>query len=221
MKRYKVILVGETPLLLHQDNLDWGDMLKKWSTDPTHSKSSVPGDDRTPAWRWMGCLYVEGGKIVVPADNLMTMLREGGKKISTGKGTETFKAVTQSGIVVDQSAWAILINGAEVLYDKIKPLTRVDDFQQHKETVESLGFELFVKRAKIGAAKHVRVRPRFDNWRLAGSLTVFDERITKHVLTTIITTAGAYCGLGDWRPSSPKSPGSFGKFTVQVEELMK
>ena len=81
-----------------------------------------------------------------------------------------------------------------------------------------LGFELFVKRAKIGKAKHVRVRPMFRNWEAEGTLTVLDEEASglKHAnLQRILDLAGAMVGLGDWRPSSP-TPGCYGRFTAQV-----
>jgi hypothetical protein len=41
----------------------------------------------------------------------------------------------------------------------------------------------------------------------AGTLTEFDDTITATVLQNILTAAGRYCGICDWRPSSPKSPG--------------
>lgn len=219
MKRYSVTLKGETPLLMHNDNLAWADVMEKWRLDPANKKMSVAGDDRTPPWRWIGTLYVEGNKVVIPSDNLMTMMREGGKKVSTGKGQQTFKAQTQSGIIVDQSAWPMIVNGKEVPYASIKALIGNGDFEAHMQTAESLGFELFVKRAKIGNAKHVRVRPRFDSWLISGSLTVLDETITTSILESILKIGGAYCGLCDWRPSSIKAPGSFGKFTVEMEEI--
>jgi len=65
----------------------------------------------------------------------------------------------------------------------------------------------------------VRVRPRFDNWSCGGTVTVFDDMITTDVLKNILTFAGTYAGLGDWRPSSPKSPGPFGKFTAEVKQV--
>ena len=179
---------------------------------------SVAGDDRTPAWRWIGNLYHEKGRVVIPSDNLMTVLREGGKKVSTGKGQQTFKAQTQSGIIIDQSAWILTSNGAEIPFEPIKGLIGENDFERHEELAMELGFELFVKRAKIGAAKHVRVRPRFDAWSVSGSLTVLDESITGATLDSILLMAGTYCGIGDWRPSSPKSPGPFGKFTATIQE---
>lgn len=218
-RRYQITLIGETPLLMKHDNLEWGEVLDEWRKDPANKAKIVKGDDRSPAWSWIGGLYVEGGKVVIPADNLMTLLREGGKKYPTGKGQQTFKAQTQSGIVIDQSSWPILVAGAEVPYSQIKALINEHDFEKHKETCEELGFELFVKRAKIGAAKHVRVRPRFDNWVTTGTLTVFDDAITKTVLEQILKMAGAYCGLCDWRPSSPKAPGPYGKFSVEIKEM--
>lgn len=219
MKRYAIKLTGETPLLMHQDNLAWAEAMNKWRLDPANKKLSVAGDDRTPAWRWIGCLYIENGKVVVPSDNLMTVLREGGKKVQTGKGQESFQRYTQSGVIVDQSSWAVIVNGKEVPYAPIKALIGETDFEKHLSTAEGLGFELFVKRAKIGTAKHVRVRPRFDNWAIMGTITVLleDDFFTSQILENILQIGGAYCGLGDWRPSSPKSPGSFGKFTVEVK----
>lgn len=220
MKRYAVTLTGETPLLMHQDNLAWAEAMNKWRLDPANKKLSVAGDDRTPAHRWIGNLYVEAGRVVMPADNLMTVLREGGKKVSTGKGQETFGRYTQSGLIVDQSAWPVLIGGKEIPFAPIKALISETDFNRHLETIEAMGFELFVKRAKIGTAKHVRVRPRFDNWVLQGTITVLlDDIINTEILESILQVGGVYCGLGDWRPSSPKSAGSFGKFVSSVKEI--
>lgn len=220
MKQYNVTLFGETALLMHNDNLAWADVMDKWRLDPANKAISKAGDDRTPAWRWIGNLYVHGGNIVMPADNLMTVLREGGKKVPTGKGQQTFKSQTQSGIIIDQVAWPLLVEGgALVPYKPLKKLIGEPNFERHVETANQLGFDLFVKRAKIGSAKHVRVRPRFDTWALRGSLTVLDDAITPDVLASIMKISGVYCGLCDWRPSSPRSPGPYGKFTVEIEEV--
>lgn len=219
-RTYSVALTGETPLLMHNDNLQWAELMKRWAMDPANKKTSTAGDDRSPAWRWMGNPYIEGGVIAIPSDNLMTVLREGGKRCPTGKGQTTFKAQTQSGLVVDQSAWPLTVGGNVIPWGPIRDrLMDEEDFEKHTEEAEKNGFSLFVKRAKIGMAKHVRVRPRFDKWACAGTITVLDEQITSDVLQNILTFAGCYAGIGDWRPSSPKSPGSFGKFTAIVKEV--
>ncbi len=218
-RTYQVKLTGETPLLMHNDNLSWADEMKKWGMDPGNKKGSVAGDDRSPACRWIGSLYTESGKVVIPSDNLMTVLREGGKRCPTGKGQTTFKAQTQSGLVVDQSAWPIIVNGKDVPYAPLKALIDEPEFSLHETQATESGFSLFVKRAKIGQAKHIRVRPRFDSWSCSGTITVFDEMITTDVLKNILVFAGTYAGLGDWRPSSPKSPGPFGKFSAEVKQV--
>lgn len=193
--------------------------MKKWERDPANKGSSVAGDDRTPAHRWIGCLYANAGVLTIDADNLMTMLREGGARCPAGKGAKTFKRETQSGIVIDELAWPLLVRGAVVKVDDVMRLATVSNFEEHCEAVRKLGFELFVKRARINQAKHVRVRPRFDNWAVCGTLTVLDDKITTEVLENVLKFAGAYAGLGDWRPSSPKSPGPYGRFTAEIEEV--
>lgn len=218
-KRYQVKIAGATPLLMHSDNLSWNEQIKKWQMDPSNKKKGAAGDDRSPAWLWQGYLYQEGGIIVMPADNLMTLLREGGAKCPTGKGQTTYKRQTQSGIIVDQSSWPLLVNGVVVKTEGLKALQGNEDFEAHEQAAADHGFELFVKRAKIGQAKHVRVRPRFDNWGCQGTVTVVDDSITGQILETILVHAGSSAGLCDWRPSSPRSPGPFGKFTVEVSEI--
>jgi len=142
--------------------------------------------------------------------------------VLTGKGKETFKKQTQSGIILDQQQFELSPNGNGLVpIDQIRNLIGNMDFNAHIETAESLGFELLVKRAKIGRMKHIRVRPMFREWVLRGSLTVMDAELTgltKEILTTILNQAGALCGLCDWRPSSPSS-GTFGRFQPEIESM--
>jgi len=219
MKQYQITLNGLTPLLMHNDNLAFTEKVQKWCKAPENKAYSIAGDDRTPPWTWIGYLYHDGKHIGINSDNLMTMLREGGAKVLTGKGKETYKKPTQSGIMIDQQQWQILLNGNPIPIEKIKKLIGNTDFADHVETAESLGFELLVKRAKIGRSKHIRVRPMFREWQAVGSLTVIDDEISgipKEVLQTILNQSGAVCGLCDWRPSSPNS-GTFGKFNPVVD----
>jgi hypothetical protein len=81
-----------------------------------------------------------------------------------------------------------------------------------------MGFELFVKRAKIGTSKHVRVRPRFEQWAATGTITVMDPQLSTDTLQTILTYSGARAGIGDWRPGSP-TPGQFGMFTATIDQI--
>lgn len=220
MKRYSIVITGETPLIMHQDNISFSEKVTAWAKDPANKGSSVAGDDRTPAWTWIGYTYHDGKELGMPSDNLMTMLREGGAKLNK-RGKETFKKQTQSGIMLDQQQFQLLIGGKPVPVASLRDLIGNNTFTDHIDAAEKLGFELLVKRAAVGRAKHVRVRPMFRDWTLVGSLTVLDEEmsgLTKDVLERVLTLSGAMCGLGDWRPSSGSS-GTFGRFTATVKEM--
>jgi hypothetical protein len=221
MERYSIELNGLSPLIMHQDNLAFGEKVKAWQKDPANKAQSTAGDDRTPAWIWLGYSYNDGREFGIPSDNFMTMVREGGAKVSTGKGKGTFKKQTQAGILLDQQQLTLLVNGKPVPVEPFKPLIGNNDFNQHIDMAEGHGFELLVKRAKVGQSKHVRVRPMFRQWTLVGSFTVMDPEVSglnEHVIRTVLNQAGALCGLGDWRPSSPSS-GTFGRFEPVIKRI--
>jgi hypothetical protein len=219
MKRYKVTLVGESPLLMHKDNIQFGEKSTAWSRDPRNKGASVAGDDRTPAWSWIGYCYHDGVNLCLDADNLMTMLRDGGKRCPAAKGKGSMKSQTQSGLLINEIGWPLMVGGAVVPFAPIAALEKESEFAKHEDMAKSMGFELFAKRAKIGTRKHVRVRPRFDKWSASGTITVLDASITSAVLDQILTHAGFFCGICDWRPSSPMAPGQFGRFTHTMEEI--
>ena len=217
MKKYNVEMTGLTPLLMHHDNVAFSEKIKSWQKDPANKGNSVAGDDRSPAWTWIGYAYHDGRELGMPSDNLMTMLREGGAKVIK-KGKETYKKYTQSGVMLDQQQFQLLIGGQPVPVEPLKELIGNNEFPEHLDAAEGMGFELLVKRAVVGRAKHVRVRPMFREWRLVGSLTVLDEEqsgLSKEVLQQVFDISGALCGLGDWRPSSGAS-GTFGRFETKL-----
>ncbi|MEW8091274.1 MAG: hypothetical protein AB2784_16780 [Candidatus Thiodiazotropha endolucinida] len=217
MKEYQVTLTGKTPLLMHQDNIEWADFMSEWINNPENKKASKAGDDRTPAWRWIGAAYHDGKLLGLPQGNIMRSLMEGGAMVPTGKGNKTFKAQTQSGMMSVNPFWHLTTkNNSHIQWADIEPLRQVESFSVQKEQARELGFDLFVKRAKIGTSKHIRVRPIFDaGWKLTGTIAVWDEQITKVILEQILEYAGQYKGLGDWRPGG-KTPGPYGMFSAEI-----
>ena len=222
MERYNLTINGLSPLLMHQDNISFSEKIKAWQKDPANKELSVAGDDRSPAYTWLGYIYHDGKYLGMPADNMMTMFREGGAKVKSGNGKETYKKQTQAGIMMDQQQMQLLVGGKPIEIAPFNNLIGVHDFLKHIEAAENAGFELLVKRAKVGQSKHVRVRPLFRQWTLVGSFTVMDEEVsglTEPVLRLILAQAGALVGMGDWRPSSPKSSGTFGRFEFMLERI--
>lgn len=219
-RTYEVTLTGNTPLLMHSDNIEWADNMDAWKNSAENKKGSKAGDDRSPAWRWLGCLYHDDNVIVMPSDNISRCMMEGGAMVPVpgGRSGKTFKSQSQSGMMTGQPTWPLLVNGKTIDIKAIMALQKENVFAKQKQAVEQKGFMLYIKRAKIGTSKHIRVRPRFDKWAVKGTVVVWDDQITEGVLKDILDYAGRYKGLGDWRPGG-KTPGPHGMFTAEVKEL--
>lgn len=219
-RTYRISLTGSMPLILHGDNLEWRQILDTWRKHPDNRAKTVKGDDRSPAWSWVGGVYHDGVVLGIPSDNLMTCIREGGSRVGVASGTRglTFKRQSQSGLVVNELLWPIVGPNGTVAWPDVNALVGVEDFPTHQQFARDRGFDLFCKSARVAQSKHVRVRAKFLQWAAQGTLTVLDDTITTGVLTSILEASGRYAGLGDWRPSSPKSPGPYGTFSVRIEE---
>jgi hypothetical protein len=219
VKTYEVTLTGSSPLLHHYDNIEWADGMARWREDPANKGKSKAGDDRSPAHTWIGGLYHDGEHLVIPQDNVMSMLKEAGAQVVVpgAKHGKTFKAQTQSGLLIEELFWPLIVDGKPIPFAPISALTEEPEFDQHQEAAKAMGFSLFVKRARIGQSKHIRVRARFDRWTVSGRVGVLDDQLAKS-LTEIFAIGGRYKGLCDWRPSS-RSPGPFGRFSATVREV--
>lgn len=219
MRSYTVTLNCKMPMIHHADNIEWADVMDRWKNEPSNKKFSKAGDDRTPAFRWLGHMYHDDNVVSVPSDNLMRAFMEGGAMVLVpgGKSGKTFKAQTQSGMLVEGTHWPLLLKGKSIPVAPLLKLESEREFDAHKKAAEKAGFSLFVKRVKVGSSKHVRVRPLFENWSTTGRVLVWDDQITTDVLSQVVTQAGLYKGLGDWRPSG-RTPGSYGTFTATITE---
>lgn len=204
---------GITSLLMHHDNIEGADRISEWINDPVNKNVSRAGDDRTPAWTWQEYLYTDGEHVCVPAENLMVALREAGKQIKL-RGAKTFKAITQTHLLIKQEFIELLVSDERRISMADIDALREEPFKKMQEEVEALGFRLFIKRARVGTAKHIRVRPRFDEWMLRGSIEVNAPEITLEKLQLLFDLAGRV-GLCDWRPGC-KTPGPYGQFTARV-----
>lgn len=217
MRSYTVTVTGTMPLLMHADNIEWADQMESWRANPDNKGHSKAGDDRTPAFRWLGSLYHDGTHVAIPTDNLSRAFMEGGAMVPTGgKNGKTFKQQTQSGMLVDGTHWPLFVNDKSIPVAPLLALQEERSFAAHVAAAASSGFRLHVKRAKIGTSKHVRVRPLFESWSTTGTVHVWDEQITDDALRRILTQAGRYRGLGDWRPGG-KTPGPYGMFSVSIQ----
>ena len=113
MRTYEVELEGTYPLLMHWDNIEWADAMTKWKDTAQNKKYSRAGDDRTPAFRWIGAVYHDGEHVVAPSDNVSRCLLDGGAMVPVpgGRGGKTFKAQTQSGMRIQDPFCELKCNG--------------------------------------------------------------------------------------------------------------
>ncbi len=214
-QQYRFGLEGISPLIMHWDNIEWADRIEEErSRIKKENKGKFKaGDDRCPPDTWKGYTYHDGEHIAIPNDNLRSSLMRAAAKIEL-KGLETFKRLSQSAILFDDLFIPLQVAGRRV---KIADVLAVDGtFTEQAAAVRVFGFQLFAKRAAVGQAKHVRVRPRFDQWALTGTFTVVDDQVTTEILKEMWRITGLHVGLCDWRPGSARSPGPYGRFTTSL-----
>lgn len=218
---YEVKCTGLTPLLMNGDDVPWADAMERWKNDPANKKFSKAGDDRTPAFRWIGSLWHDGKVVGIPTDVISAALMGAASKVPVpgGKNGKTFKRQSQSGMTIQGSLSPLLVRGKPIKIADLDHLRSEMDFSKHEAAVAKHGFCLFVKRATVGTSKHIRVRPRFDEWVFTYIAEVWDEQITAQQIVSIAEIAGAAEGIGNWRPSAPKKPGSYGRYSVEVKAL--
>lgn len=219
-QRYGFVLEGLSPMLMHWDNIEWSDQIDHERTriKETDKKNFKAGDDRCPPYTWKGYTYNDGKHICLPNDNLRTGLMKAGARI-TLSGKKSYKELTQCAILFDDMFVTFKSNGQQIPWTAIEAISNKAPFSEHAAACVALGFKLLVKRAAVGQAKHVRVRPMFETWSVEGSFTVIDEQVTDDVIQQLWRIFGTYIGLCDWRPGSPKSPGPYGRLKATVEKM--
>lgn len=67
----------------------------------------------------------------------------------------------------------------------------------------------------------MRYRGEFLNWHLKPKIKYNADIFSPEQVINLINHAGCECGVGEWRPGSPKSPGDHGIFHVATEEERK
>lgn len=213
--RIRFELTGMTAILFHNDDVEAADSLSIWRKDPKNKGVSKAGDDRSPAWTWQTYLYHDGSHVAIPSANLMVALRQAGGQMILKK-QKTFKEISQSGMGILSE---YLRFGGPKGQVNIADIHKIhdSDFETQSNAVRELGFRLFVKRAKVGTAKHVRVRPRFDAWIASGELHVVAPELTFDAVAQLFEIAGRV-GLCDWRPGC-KTPGPFGMFSSKLTKV--
>jgi len=187
MKTLKVKITGVCPLLMHSirlaDRLD--PITKQIAAINAKKLRRTESDfDTLRELEWQGGLWLDDqGRPCLPPDAVISCLIAGARKTRAGKDAE-------SGVWCDDPA--------TLDYDGPKDLSAL---YAEKRFVDYRA--VAVQRARV-----MRTRPRFPTWGATLVLT-FDPGVTSEKsVRQWLETAGASCGIGDFRPR-------FGRFVVE------
>lgn len=147
--------------------------------------------DNEEAYKEEAIIYLyrnKEGKNVIPSVHIeSSMVKAGVNERVAGRGKKTYKDHMKAFIVVEPE---------DILIDP-------QDYEEDRRFVR-------VQRAKI-----MRTRPKFPTgWKANFTILVLDDTIPMKVIENILSFAGAYVGIGDWRPK-------FGRFEVTKFEEEK
>lgn len=189
MQIIKAKLIGTRPLLMHSDKLaDPMNPLTKEHKALTKKSSKSKTDDDHEAiakseWR-AGIYWDESLGPYMPGVNIEGTLIAGGKLRRLG---------------------ANLKRAVEVVDDRYKL-----EYEGPRD-LQNLWAQGFydVRSVKVTSSRIMRYRPLFRQWAVTCEIAFDETSIDRAEVVRCLEDAGAYCGLGDYRPK-------FGRFAVEV-----
>jgi hypothetical protein len=211
LKQIKVRIVGTQPIIMHSGELadpiaPCTVTLKRLCEERKAKKKQGDPENEMEVARaeWNGGLWYDDMNEypILPSDAIEGAIRDGAKATKRGKAAAAGVRCVQT-------------DGARLLYDG--PTKRKAMF----DAVRADGRKSFVDRrgVVIGKVRVIRTRPRFNQWACDFTIQVDTGTIASQHVRDAIVEAGIRCGIGDYRPSSPKG-GKFGLFVVEKFEVV-
>lgn len=176
---------GAAPLLMHNGQL--ADPMNRFSKEMkkvTGRKKKTEADYTELARiEFLGSLYLgSAGEPVIPGEVLEATIISGAKVTKKGK-------VGKSALIVDGN-FPLIYNGPKTTEGLLE-----DDNFRH------------VAGVKVGQARVMRTRPKFNQWKLKFTVHYLSSVLDAEEIVGFVEAAGQVAGLGDGRPR-------FGRFNV-------
>jgi hypothetical protein len=192
-------LTGTRPLLMHNIHLaDPGNYFAKRIAEITKDKkrkATEEGRSEIARLEWMGGIYTEKGRIVIPTANVLKAFNETAK--ITRKGRDIVRALHTLDTV------APLIYGPKDVENlSIEDLSRREDFRD-------------MTLVGLRGQRVVRCRPIFRVWMLSIEWELETDVLDFDEIAQIVKKAGVVEGLGDNRRNG------FGRFVGETFSLDK
>ncbi len=135
---------------------------------------------------WTAGLYLRDGRIVLPSEVIEAALVSAAKKARGGKAA-------QAGLFCENDA----------------PLIFADADKSPEELWAMGKTYAWGAPVRVGQARVIRTRPRFDEWAAEIALTFDDGLMNRQAVIDTLKVCGDQIGLCDWRPK-------YGRFAVEV-----
>jgi hypothetical protein len=188
METLKINVVGITALLTHNNQTanPFNEYTKKLA--PLTAKRKKTDEDYREIARleWEAGLYLEQGKVVIPARCIEATLWNGAKKTRNGVKFKSGVLVEDDFMPLSYDGPVITTNGGVGI-----PNPSLDKFY------DKFKYQALVK---VGPQTILRTRPIFQNWSFKVSLTYDPTVIDERTLISIAEDAGRLVGLCDNRP---------------------
>lgn len=192
MEAIDLILIGDNSLICHR----FGEKAKKQIEDKQQKRAKGAREKRNPQLEFQKSLHVFNGEkdfkkqeFGFPGGALKKAMLWVAADIEGVAGTQVKRHIH------------VIADGGDLL--KIygdRPIMREDWVRIGRGTTD------------------LRYRGEFIEWRMQPKITYNSDVFSTEQVINLINHAGCECGLGEWRPGSPKSPGDHGIFHVATEE---
>ena len=188
MKTISIKITGTSPLLMHSDRFaNPLDPLTKAHKELTSRRKKTDEDQVAIAKSEFigGCYWSKLSGFYIPGQNLESCIVAGAKLQRLGV---KFK----QGVMVLEDE--LSLDGKQA-----KTPEELWEIPDHRD----------VRGVKVGQAKIMRYRPKFDSWSTMATISVNPSVVSDNEVLKALQDAGALVGLGDFRPR-------FGRFSVEI-----
>lgn len=170
-------VLGISGMLMHNARLsnplnEWTKEIKKVSSK---RKKSDEDHEEMARLEFMGGLYTDGSKFIIPSANWEATLVDAAKKLKLGK-------LLKSAMFINEDS-ELSSSGPKT------PEKRWADPECRDQ-----------RSVKVGQARIIRTRPLFKDWFCEVKVLFETELIDLEQLDTIFSIAGKQIGIGDYRP---------------------
>lgn len=196
MKELGYRLIGQTPLLMHNNNM--ANPLNAYTQHmkPLTAKRNKTDQDHMEIARveWEAGLYLHDGVVALPAENIEACFLRAAKRTKNGQKYQSGAMVAEDWYELDYKGPKIKVNNTNTIPNA--ELDKFYDTYKHQCMV------------KVSNNQVLRTRPIFHEWSLLVTILIDEQVFDERTMTAIIEDAGRFVGLCEKRPR-------LGRFAVE------